>query len=137
MKKSTVSNKVVSKFFRDGKDNMTMSTINKFRGDGVSSILNILRPTRITESTFAGIENMFNITTVVARINGMTHGRFTTSDDFINIVQNSRTNGISISNKGIPMVQEDIFNINRRFRHNITIIFITKKEKRKQEKKES
>src|SRR5690554_3694132 len=72
MKKFTILNEEDSKFLRDSKNNMTMSTIDKLRRDRISSILNVIRTTRITESTFTGKEKMHNIPTMIARINSMT-----------------------------------------------------------------
>lgn len=85
MKKFAILNKEDSKFLRDGKNNMKMSTINKLRRDRISSILNVIRTTRIREPTFTGKEKMLNIATVVTRINSMTHRRFTAFHDLINI----------------------------------------------------
>jgi len=69
-----------------------MLTFNKLFRKIKSTIINVLHTTSVTKATFAAKRNMKNSPTVIALIKGMTLGKITAIDDFINFLENNRPN---------------------------------------------
>ena len=69
----------VTMVFIDGKDSMTMSDVDEFKGHTGSTFHGIFISTRRTKAAVAAKRDKLKITTMGAGIHGTTKGRITTA----------------------------------------------------------
>ena len=63
IRKRTVLKKKVTEFFVNGKNTVAVSTLNKFKGHGIGSVLTVFDTTGWTKSAFAAERHEFDIST--------------------------------------------------------------------------
>ena len=92
MKKGAVLSEVRTEFFCDGKDNMSVSAMNKFKGNGIGAVGLIGSATGVAESGVTAERDESVCTAVGALVKSAAEIGVTAADDLSYFCINNRTN---------------------------------------------
>ena len=91
VKKRTVFEKKVAEFFINGKNAVTMGTLDQFKSHGIGPVLAVFDATGWTKPAFTAERNKFEISAFGTGIHGSTESRVTTAYHLVNVVNDSLT----------------------------------------------
>jgi len=81
----------VSEFFVNGKNAVSVGTLDQFKSHGMGSVQAVFDTTGWTEPAFAAERNKFEIPAFGTGIHCTTESRVTTVDHLVNVVNDSLT----------------------------------------------